>query len=62
MIRARVDGSGTRLELGQEENTTQNRDILRTLEPEIRKLGWDRVNIDKDGYVPSGLRRKKNDR
>jgi len=62
MIRARVEDFGTRLELGQEENNLQNQELLRTLEPEIKKLGWDRVTIDSTGYVPSGLRRKHHEK
>jgi uncharacterized protein len=62
MIRARVEGTGTRLELGQDENNPQNHDILKTLEPDIIKLGWDAVTIDPTGYVPSGLRRKNHEK
>lgn len=62
MIRARVQDSGTRLELGQEENTPQNHKLLKTLEPEIKKLGWDSVTVDSTGYVPSGLRGKKHEK
>jgi uncharacterized protein len=62
MIRARVEDSGTRLELGQEENTHKNHELLRTLEPDIKKLGWDSVTVDPTGYVPSGLRRKNNEK
>jgi uncharacterized protein len=62
MIRARVEGSGTRLELGQEENTLQNQELLRGLEEEIIILGWTGLTIDPTGYVPSGLRRKKHEK
>lgn len=62
MIRARVEGSGTRLELGQEENTSQNRELLKGLEAEIIKLGWESMSVDPTGYVPSGLRRKKHEK
>ncbi|MDO9537406.1 MAG: ATP-dependent sacrificial sulfur transferase LarE [Thermoplasmata archaeon] len=58
MIRARVEGQGTRLELGQAENTPENRAMLKVLELEIKSLGWESVEIDLTGYVPAGLRRK----
>lgn len=58
MVRARMDGTRTRLELGQEENDPKNRKLLKSLEAEIMKLGWAGVTIDPTGYVPSGLRKK----
>ncbi len=58
MIRARVEGDGIRLELGQDENTPENRAMLESLSPEIGSLGWKKVDIDPSGYVPAGLRRK----
>jgi uncharacterized protein len=60
MIRARVEGKGTRLELGQDENTEENRALLASLETEIKALGWSSMTIDPSGYVPAGLRRKEN--
>ncbi|MBA3046496.1 MAG: ATP-dependent sacrificial sulfur transferase LarE [Candidatus Thermoplasmatota archaeon] len=56
MIRARVEGNGTRLELGREENSEENRAMLGALAPEIAKFGWDSVKIDPGGYVPAGIR------
>jgi len=61
MIRARVEGKGLRLELGQEENTEGNRAMVESLAPEIAKLGWERVKIDPGGYVPAGLRNRKHE-
>lgn len=59
LIRARVEKSGVRLELGQAENNEDNWTILRSLESEIKQLGWEAVTIDPSGYVPAGLREKK---
>ncbi|MFO7619248.1 MAG: ATP-dependent sacrificial sulfur transferase LarE [Thermoplasmata archaeon] len=58
MIRARAEGNGARLELGQDENTPENRAMLESLATEIMKLGWGKVEIDQSGYVPAGLRKK----
>jgi len=60
MIRARVEGDGIRLELGQDENTEENRVMLASLEQQILAFGWNSMTIDKSGYVPAGLRRKEN--
>jgi uncharacterized protein len=60
MIRARVEGKSTRLELGRDENTKENRAMLASLEAEIKALGWRSMTIDPSGYVPAGLRRKEN--
>ncbi len=62
MIRARVEGKGLRLELGQEENTEGNRAMVESLAPEIAKLGWERIKIDPGGYVPAGLRNRKHEK
>jgi uncharacterized protein len=58
MVRARAEGNGTRLELGQDENTEKNRLALRAAETEIKAFGWEHVEIDPQGYVPAGLRKK----
>jgi uncharacterized protein len=60
MIRARVEGKGTRLELGQDENTEENRALLASLEQQILAFGWSSMTTDPSGYVPAGLRRKEN--
>jgi uncharacterized protein len=60
MIRARAEGGGTRLELGPGENTPENRAMLEALEGEILAFGWATVTIDPSGYVPAGLRSRKN--
>jgi uncharacterized protein len=61
-VRARVEGRGIRLELGQDENTEENRALVEALVPEIARLGWERVQIDKGGYVPAGLRTGKHEK
>ncbi len=58
MIRARAEGDATRLELGQDENTRENRTMLEALISEIKQIGWESVIIDPSGYVPAGLRKK----
>lgn len=59
MIRARAEGPAVRLELGQAENTPENRALLAALEAEIAAFGWRSVQIDPSGYVPAGKRRRK---
>jgi uncharacterized protein len=58
MIRARVEGDDVRLELGQGENTPENRAIMEALGPKIMSFGWKHMEVDPSGYIPAGLRRK----
>ncbi len=60
MIRARAESKGVRLELGRDENTAHNRAKLEALKAEIMAYGWDNVETDPGGYVPAGLRSRKN--
>lgn len=60
MIRARAEGNGTRLELGQDENTEKNQAMLEALFREIKSFGWASVKIDPAGYIPAGLRSRNN--
>lgn len=56
LVRARQEGRGVRIELGVEENTLENIELLRSMEKELRKLGWSWVAIDLGGYMPAGKR------
>lgn len=58
MIRARLEGNGTKLELGRDENTPENRAMLESLAEEIMRYGWKTARVDPTGYMPSGLRQK----
>ncbi len=58
MVRARAEGKGIRLELGRKENTEGNWAMLKALDSQIMKFGWESIEIDPNGYVPAGMRKK----
>ena len=61
MVRARLEGDRIRIELGQDENTPKNQELLRKLEGEILALGWAGMEIDERGYIQPENRRNRHD-